>query len=70
MPSSITSRTWSIAPASCGGIFDFDTKRDRLTEVVKLSEDPGVWADNQRAQELGRERKTLDFLIERASIHP
>jgi peptide chain release factor 2 len=63
MPSSITSRTWSIAPASCGGIFDFDTKRDRLTEVVKLSEDPGVWADNQRAQELGRERKTLETVV-------
>jgi peptide chain release factor 2 len=63
MPSSITSRTWSGAPASCGGIFDFDAKRDRLIEVVKLSEDPGVWADNQRAQELGRERKTLEAVV-------
>jgi peptide chain release factor 2 len=63
MPSSIILRTWSGAPASCGGIFDFDTKRDRLTEVVKLSEDPGVWADNQRAQELGRERKSLETVV-------
>ena len=53
----------SSAPASCGGIFDFDAKRDRLTEVVKLSEDPAIWADNQRAQELGRERKSLEAVV-------
>jgi peptide chain release factor 2 len=63
MPSSITSPTSTGAAASCGGIFDFDAKRDRLTEVVKLSEDPGVWADNQRAQELGRERKSLEAVV-------
>ncbi len=47
-----------------GGIFDFDGKRDRLAEVVKLAEDPAIWADNKRAQELGRERKALEDVVD------
>ncbi len=35
----------------------------RLAEVVKLAEDPAVWNDQKRAQELGRERKTLESLV-------
>ena len=48
---------------NCGGIFDFDAKQQRLAEVVKLAEDPAVWSDGKRAQELGRERKTLETLV-------
>ncbi len=48
---------------SCGGIFDFEAKQKRLTEVVKLAEDPAVWSDNKRAQDLGRERKSLEALV-------
>ena len=48
---------------SCGGIFDFEAKQLRLAEVVKLAEDPAVWSDPKRAQELGRERKTLEALV-------
>ena len=48
---------------SCGGIFDFDAKERRLAEVVKLAEDPAVWNDPKRAQDLGRERKTLESLV-------
>jgi len=50
-------------PLSCGGIFDFEAKQRRLTEVTRLAEDPAVWSDNKRAQELGRERKSLESLI-------
>jgi peptide chain release factor 2 len=50
-------------PPICGGIFDFDTKRKRLAEVVKLSEDPGIWSDAKRAQDLGRERKSLETIV-------
>jgi peptide chain release factor 2 len=46
-----------------GGFFDFDAKRDRLTEVVRLSEDPDIWNDPKRAQELGRERKGLEGVV-------
>ena len=48
---------------SCGGIFDFEAKQRRLAEVTKLAEDPAVWSDNKRAQELGRERKSLESLV-------
>jgi peptide chain release factor 2 len=50
-------------PPSCGGIFDFEAKQRRLAEVTKLAEDPAVWSDNKRAQELGRERKSLESLV-------
>jgi len=51
------------ATPSCGGIFDFEAKQQRLQEVVKLAEDPAVWNDTKRAQELGREKKTLESLV-------
>ncbi len=51
------------AARNCGGIFDFDTKQDRLTEVSQLAEDPAIWQDAKRAQELGRERKMLEGVV-------
>jgi peptide chain release factor 2 len=48
---------------SCGGIFDFDAKRARLAEVIKLGEDPAIWQDNKRAQEIGKERKALELVV-------
>jgi peptide chain release factor 2 len=56
-------RTSSIELQSFGGIFDFDAKQQRLSEVAKLVEDPTVWSDNKRAQELGRERKSLESVV-------
>jgi peptide chain release factor 2 len=52
------------APLNCGGIFDFDGKNRRLAELVKLSEDPSIWSDNKRAQELGRERKIVESVVQ------
>jgi len=57
------SPTSKDARRSCGGIFDFEAKQRRLDEVSKLAEDPAVWSDNKRAQELGRERKSLESLV-------
>ena len=48
---------------NCGGIFDFDAKQERLTEVSELAEDPAMWQDAKRAQELGRERKMLEGVV-------
>jgi peptide chain release factor 2 len=62
-PSPIPSKTWSGAPASCGGIFDFEAKRGRLAELIKLAEDPALWSDSKRAQEVGRERKALESVV-------
>jgi peptide chain release factor 2 len=46
-----------------GGIFDFDAKVGRLDEVIKLAEDPALWQDNKRAQEIGKERKALEATV-------
>ncbi|MGB7181908.1 MAG: peptide chain release factor 2 [Burkholderiaceae bacterium] len=45
------------------GIFDFDLKQDRLEEVNRLLEDPDVWNDAKRAQELGREQRSLESIV-------
>ncbi len=52
------------APSSSGGIFDYDRKALRLNEVNAALENPSVWNDPKRAQELGREKKTLETVVE------
>lgn len=47
-----------------GGIFDYDAKRERLIEVQRELEQPNVWDDPTRAQELGRERARLEQEVE------
>ncbi|MEQ1913458.1 MAG: peptide chain release factor 2 [Sideroxydans sp.] len=42
---------------------DYDGKQDRLAEVVVLAEDPAVWQDSKRSQELGKERKMLEGVV-------
>jgi peptide chain release factor 2 len=56
----------SVLPI-CGGIFDFDDKSARLATVVKGLEDPKVWDEPKRAQELGREKKQLEAVVFRLS---
>jgi peptide chain release factor 2 len=55
--------TSPVGPKSYGGIFDYPGKRDRLDEVIKLTEDPALWNDAKQAQELGRERKSLEAVV-------
>ena len=43
-----------------GGTFDFDRKHERLTEVQRELEQPDIWNNPTRAQELGRERAKLE----------
>ncbi len=57
------SPTWRAAPRNYGGIFDYPGKRDRLDEVIRISEDPTLWDDPQRAQEIGKERKALEGVV-------
>ncbi len=51
------------APPRCGGIFDYDAKRERLEEVNRELENPAVWSDPERAQGLGRERAELEGVV-------
>lgn len=46
-----------------GGIFDYAGKKDRLEEVIGLSEDPQLWNDPKKAQEVGKERKILEGIV-------
>lgn len=46
-----------------GGIFDVETKRERLHEVERELEDPALWNNPEKAQTLGRERSTLDAVV-------
>ena len=50
-------------PPPCGGIFDYDAKRERLEEVNRELENPAVWSDPERAQGLGRERAELETVV-------
>jgi peptide chain release factor 2 len=52
------------APSSSGGIFDFDRKSLRLNEVNAALENPAVWNEPKRAQELGREKKALETVVD------
>nr|WP_297460198.1 peptide chain release factor 2 [Ferrovum sp.] len=45
-------------------MFDFDAKVERLNEVIRLSEDPALWQDSKKSQELGRERKMLEEVVD------
>ncbi len=49
---------------SLGGIFDYDAKKERLEEVNAELEQPDVWAEPERAQTLGRERASLEAVVE------
>jgi peptide chain release factor 2 len=59
--------SWKPSPSGTkryGGIFDYDAKAERLIEVVQLSEDPDIWNDAKRAQELGKERRELEGVVD------
>ncbi|MEK7206427.1 MAG: peptide chain release factor 2 [Pseudomonadota bacterium] len=46
------------------GYLDVDTKQERLSEVRRELEQPDVWNNPQRAQELGKERARLEAEVE------
>ena len=56
--------TSRAAPKTSGGIFDYDRKALRLNEVNAALENPNVWNEPKRAQELGREKRTLETVVE------
>ncbi len=56
--------TCANASNRSGGIFDYPAKRERLEEVRRELENPDVWSDPQRAQDLGRERARLAEFVD------
>ncbi len=55
--------TSKSALAFLGGIFDYANKKERLTEVELELAEPSVWDQPERAQELGRERSSLETVV-------
>ncbi len=51
-----------------GGIFDYDTKKDKLQEVSRELEDPAIWDDPENAQSLGKERVQLENVVEKLDL--
>ena len=56
-------RICTTACRTYGGIFDYDAKADRLRTVNAALEDPAVWNDPKKAQELGKEKRGLDDVV-------
>ena len=55
--------TFRRAPSFFGGIFDYANRKDRLAEVELELSEPDVWNEPDRAQELGRERSSLEVVV-------
>jgi peptide chain release factor 2 len=55
--------TFRHAPSFFGGIFDYANRKERLTEVELELSEPDIWNEPDRAQELGRERSSLEAVV-------
>ena len=55
--------TFKLAQSCFGGTFDYVNRKERLTEVELELSEPDVWNDPDRAQELGRERSSLEAVV-------
>jgi len=56
-------KTLTSVARCLGGIFDYDTKAERLEEVLRQMEDPQIWGDPNNAQQLGREKASLEKIV-------
>ena len=48
---------------TCGGIFDYDSKKLKLVELNRLLEDPTIWNDAKQAEQVSREKKALEDVV-------
>ena len=55
--------TCKHGPTCWGGIFDYENRKDRLAEVELELGEPDVWNKPEQAQELGRERASLELVV-------
>ncbi len=65
----LTPSTTSRHAQTClGGIFDYANKKERLAEVELELAEPDVWNDAERAQALGKERSSLEAVVETIEV--
>ena len=54
----------------CGGIFELDSKTARLKDLELKSQDPALWQDHQKLNELAKEKTAIEKTIaEWATLH-
>ncbi len=46
-----------------GGIFDYAAKSNKLEQVIAELEEPDIWNDPEKAQELNKEKKSLEAVV-------
>jgi len=46
-----------------GGIFDYDQKKEKLEEVYLELENPDIWSEPEKAQQLGKEKASLETVV-------
>ncbi len=69
-----TTKSWSVfrgsrhGSPSCGGIFDYEGKRERLEELDARTSDSEFWNDSERAKALLREQSTLKGVLEQLDL--
>ena len=54
---------WVSVLNRLGGTFDFETKSERLEEVIRELESSTIWNNPEQAQALGRERTQLESVV-------
>ena len=54
---------WKRVLKRLGGIFDYDSRKERLTEVERELAQPEVWNDPDRAQALNKEQSSLEGIV-------
>jgi len=52
-----------VASISLGGIFDYENKKEQLTEVELELAEPAVWDNPEKAQQLGKQRSALEGVV-------
>jgi len=46
-----------------GGIFDYDQKKEKLEEVLLELENPDIWNEPEKAQQLGKDKARLETVV-------
>ena len=59
-PCKISNRDWN----GCGGIFDVEPRREKLTDFEEQMGQGGFWNDRGRAETVSREARALRSVIE------
>ena len=46
-----------------GGIFDYDQKKEKLEEILLELENPDIWNEPEKAQQLGKDKARLETIV-------